>query len=212
MRKKIVLFLFLFCSIITSAQHKVTVSSPDRKLRFSLQVTPEDLSYEVDYKKQSIITNSLLGFDFDSGEFCSNLLVGKVRRKSIDETYKLLVGKVSIARNHCNEAVIPLQEPTTDRRINLIVRVFNDGVAFRYEFPEQKGWNSYVMYDEKTQFNLSSNPKTLLMYLPGYANTHESVYEHVAYNEITEQRLIEMPVTFEFGNKIFVYVIMQACI
>ena len=204
MRKKIVLFLFLFCSIITSAQHKVTVSSPDRKLRFSLQVTPEDLSYEVDYKKQSIITNSLLGFDFDSGEFCSNLLVGKVRRKSIDETYKLLVGKVSIARNHCNEAVIPLQEPTTDRRINLIVRVFNDGVAFRYEFPEQKGWNSYVMYDEKTQFNLSSNPKTLLMYLPGYANTHESVYEHVAYNEITEQRLIEMPVTFEFGNKIFV--------
>lgn len=60
------------------------------------------------------------------------------------------------------------------------------------------------MYDEKTQFNLSGNPKTLLMYLPGYANTHESVYEHVAYSEITEHRLIEMPVTFEFGNKIFV--------
>lgn len=204
MKKYFILCIFIFCSIIASAQRKITALSPDGKLKFSVQVTPEALSYKVDYKKQSIITNSLLGFDFDSGELCSDLKVGKVQRSTIDETYKLVIGKVSIARNHCNEVIIPLQEPVTKRRINLIVRVFNDGVAFRYQFPEQEGWNSYVMYDEKTQFNICGNPKALLMYLPAYANTHENVYEHVKYDKIAERRLIEMPVTLEFSDKFFV--------
>ena len=60
--------------------------------------------------------NSSLGFNFDSGEFGSNLKVGKVRRKSIDETYELVVGKVSTARNHCNEMVVPLQEKVSPGR------------------------------------------------------------------------------------------------
>lgn len=203
MKKGLVLYLFLFCFMILSAQQKVIVSSPDGRLRFSLRVTPDAFFYDVDYKKQPIITSSLLGFDFDSGEFSSNLKVGKVHRRSIDETYELILGKVSTARNHCNEAIVPLQEPTTKRRIDLVVRVFDDGVAFRYEFPRQEEWNSYVMYEEKTQFNINGNPKALLMYLPAYANTHENVYEQVAYDEIAEQRLIEMPVTFEFDNKTF---------
>lgn len=187
-----------------SARQNISVSSPDGKLKFLLKITPETVSYEVNYKRQLLVENSLLGFNFDSGEFGSNLKVGKVRRKSIDETYELVVGKVSTARNHCNEMVVPLQEKVSPGRlINLVVRAFNDGIAFRYEFPEQEGWNSYVMYDEKTQFRLSGNPMALLMYLPGYINTHEGVYTHTGYDKIAKKRLIEMPVTLEFENGVF---------
>lgn len=203
MKNRFILCIFFLCSVFVSAQQKVAVSSPDGRLKFSLEVSPEAFSYKVDYKKQPLITNSLLGFDFDSGEFCSDLQVGKVSRKSIDENYTLIIGKVSTAHNHCNEVTVPLQEPATKRKIDLIVRAFNDGIAFRYEFPEQEEWNGYVMYDEKTQFNLTGKPKALLMYLPGYANTHENLYEHVTYDNIAPKRLIEMPVTFEFGNKTF---------
>lgn len=204
MKKKLILCVAIFCAMIVSAQQKVSVLSPDGKLKFSLKMASQTISYDVDYKKQSIVVNSLLGFDFDSGEFGSNLKAGKVRRKSIDETYELIVGKVSIARNYCNELIIPLQEKSASGRlINLVVRAFNDGVAFRYEFPEQKGWNSYVMYDEKTEFNLNGNPMALLMYLPGYVNTHENVYKQVKYDDIAKKKLIEMPVTFEFGDNIF---------
>lgn len=204
MKKKLILCAAIFCAMIVSAQQKVSVLSPDGKLKFSLKMASQTISYDVDYKKQSIVVNSLLGFDFDSGEFGSNLKAGKVRRKSIDETYELIVGKVSIARNHCNELIIPLQEKSASGRlINLVVRAFNDGVAFRYEFPEQKGWNSYVMYDEKTEFNLNGNPMALLMYLPGYVNTHENVYKQVKYDDIAKKKLIEMPVTFEFDNNTF---------
>lgn len=205
MKKYIGLCAVLFCCLFTvSAQQNISLSSPDGKLKFLLKITPESVSYEVNYKKQPLVDNSLLGFSFDSGEFGSGLKTGKVRRRKIDETYELVVGKVSSARNHCNELVVPLQEKTAPGRlINLVVRAFNDGVAFRYEFPEQEKWNSYIMYDEKTQFNLNGNPMALLMYLPGYINTHEGVYKHIAYNKIAKKRLIEMPVTLEFENGTF---------
>lgn len=204
MKKLLILCAVLFCFMHVSAQQNLSISSPDGKLKFSLKVTPENISYEVNYKKQPLVENSSLGFNFDSGEFGSNLKVGKVRRKSIDETYELVVGKVSTARNHCNEMVVPLQEKVSPGRlINLVVRAFNDGIAFRYEFPEQEGWNSYVMYDENTQFRLSGNPMALLMYLPGYINTHEGVYTYTGYDKIAKKRLIEMPVTLEFENGVF---------
>lgn len=203
-KKFYILCAALFCFMALSAQQNISVSSPDGKLKFLLKITPETVSYEVNYKKQLLVENSLLGFSFDNGEFGSNLKTGKVRRKSIDETYELVVGKVSSARNHCNEMIVPLQEKEAPGRlINLVVRAFNDGVAFRYEFPEQEGWNSYVMYDEKTQFRLNGNPMALLMYLPGYINTHEGVYTHTEYDKIAKKRLIEMPVTLEFDNGIY---------
>lgn len=198
-KKLFVLCVALFCFMAVSAQQRMSVSSPDGKLRFSLKVTSESVSYDIDYRKQPLITNSLLGFSFDSGEFGRNLKAGKVQRKKIDETYKLIVGKTSSVRSRCNEMTVPMQEPSdSGRLINLVVRAFDDGIAFRYEFPEQKAWDSYVMYDERTQFNLQGNPMALLMYLPGYVNTHEGVYSHVRYDKVARKRLIEMPATFEF--------------
>ncbi len=204
-KKLLVLCVALFCFIAVSAQQRMSVSSPDGKLRFSLKVTPESVSYDIDYRKQSLIANSLLGFSFDSGEFGRNLKAGKVQRKKIDETYKLIVGKTSSVRSRCNEMTVPMQERSdSGRLINLVVRAFDDGIAFRYEFPEQKAWDSYVMYDERTQFNLQGNPMALLMYLPGYVNTHEGVYSHVRYDKVARKRLIEMPATFEFDNGVAV--------
>lgn len=205
MKKKIfILCAFLSYLVAGAAQQRLSVASPDDKVRFTLNITPQAITYDVNYKKQPVITNSLLGFNFDSGEFGSNLKTGKVQRKKIDETYKLIIGKVNTARDYCNQIIIPLQEiAEPGRLVNLIVRAYNDGVAFRYEFPEQKNWSSYVMYDEKTQFNLNANPMALVMYLPEYVNSHEGIYNHIKYNKIAKKRLIEMPATFEFDNNIY---------
>lgn len=206
MRKLFIFFsAVLLCFSSAMAQKRISVTSPDKHIKFTLQVSPDELSYDVSYKKQPLVSKSQLGFEFDNGTFSSNLKVGKISRKEIDETYELVVGKVRIARNHCNELIVPLTEKSSPKRtIHLAARVFNDGVAFRYEFPEQDGWNSCVIYDEKTQFNLQDNPKALLMYLPGYINSHEALYDHVDYNTVKENTLIEMPATFHYGNDLFV--------
>lgn len=144
---------------------------------------------------------SLLGFDFKDGEFGHNLKIEKITHNCINEDYKLIIGKVKQAHNCCNEVTIRLTEKSTKiRTINLVVRAYNDGIAFRYEFPAQHNWNSYVMLDENTQFNLQGNPKALFMYLPGYTSSHEALYNYINIDAIKENTLIEMPITFEYPN------------
>lgn len=202
--KKFFLFVVLnFCFCLVFAQSRIKVNSPNGKITFTLLKTKTGLSYEVSYMRKSIVDTSVLGFNFDSGEFGTNISFGKVTSQVIDENYTLVVGKVSETRNYCKETIIPLIDSANNRLINFVVRAYNDGIAFRYEFPKQEKWNSYVMYDEKTQFNLKGNPKSLFMYLPGYINTHENTYEHLMYDEIKEKQLIEMPATFEFSNGIY---------
>jgi alpha-glucosidase len=189
-----------------SAQAKeVAVSSPDGHLTFHLEVTPTDVAYRVDYGRQPVVERSLLGFDFDSGPLGSRLRMAKVVRRNIDETYALPIGKASSARDYCREMAVDLREHALPYRlVRLVVRAYNDGVAFRYEFPRQEGWNGYRMYDENTQFNLSGNPRALLMYLPGYLSSHEGLYTDTTYQGIEPNRLIEMPLTFAYADRLFV--------
>ncbi len=192
MKKTIATTLLLLCVLSVGAQKKVAVSSPDGKLRFTLTVTDAGIVYDVTYKKKPVVNASPLGFEFDSGEFGAGVSVGRLRSRTIDETYELVIGKVAVARNHCRETVIPLVEKSAPgRRIDLAVRVFDDGVAFRYEFPEQQGWDSYIMYDERSGFRMAGDPLTLYMNLPGYINTHENVYNRDSYGTIAEGRLPE---------------------
>lgn len=184
-----------------SAQKSVEASSPDGKIRFSLRLENDAPVYKVFYEKQVIVENSSLSFDFDSGYFGKNLKINKPVHRKIDETYELVVGKNKRVRNQCREVTIPFEEKEKPfRKINLIVRAFNDGVAFRYEFPSQPDWNSYVMYDENSTFNLSGNPQALAMILASYTTSHEGFYSEVPYRELEENRLIEMPATFVFPN------------
>jgi alpha-glucosidase len=203
------LTLYLFCLIVTNltvAAAPVKVASPDGNIRFSfvLDKTPY---YEVAYKRQPLITNSSLGFEFENGAFGSNLKMAKPVYRTGDETYELIVGKAKHIHSHYKEVVIPLEEKTQPfRKINLVVRAFDDGVAFRYEFPKQAGWTSYVMTDEKTAFNLTGNPRALTLFLPSYTSSHEGKYTRLNLNEIKEGQLMDMPTLFEFPKNVFMAV------
>ena len=116
MRKLFIICALLFCLGTASAQQKFSVASPDGKLKLVLDIAPEKVAYSVKYGKQQLLEDSRLGFEFDSGEFGAGLKAGKVQRRKIDETYELVVGKVSKARNHCNEMIVPLVEKNGKER------------------------------------------------------------------------------------------------
>ncbi len=121
--------------------------------------------------------------------------------RSTDETYELVVGKSKTARNFCNEVNIFLVEKTAPfRKINLVVRAFNDGIAFRYEFPRQKKWKSFSLINENTTFNLSENPKVLTLFLPDFLTSHEGLYSNLPLNEINENTLMDLPTLFDFDG------------
>ncbi len=198
------IFFLVIGNLSLFARKSVQLTSPNGKLKFSLTLEREHPVYDIQYQKQALVQNSPLSLVFDNGAFGEGLKMNKPVFSTKEETYELIVGKSKTVHSLSKEVVIPLEETTAPfRKINLVVRAFNDGIAFRYEFPEQPKWKSYVMYDENTAFNVVDNPKFLGMYLPSYQTSHEATYSHVKYEEIKERNLMDMPALFEYPNHIF---------
>jgi alpha-glucosidase len=206
MKSKRSLIILLLCAMpaLLLAQKNVKVSSPDGGMNFTFQLKPDAPIYTVTYKKQQVINPSALAMDFDSGAWGRNLKINKVTHTANDDYYNLVVGKAKHIRNNYHEAAIALAETVKPfRKINLVVRAYNDGVAFRYVFPEQAGWKNFTLYDENTAFNLAGNPKALVLFLPSYTTSHEGPYTHEPYSELEAGKLMDMPATFEYPNSIY---------
>lgn len=200
---KLLILLFLNSQILF-AHKSVQLFSPDRKICFQLVLTDEHPIYNVSYQGQKLIVDSSLELIFDNGTFGKNLKIGRTVFEKKEETYELIVGKNKKVHSLSEQVRIPLEESSYPfRKIDLIVRAFNDGLAFRYEFPQQKGWESYVLYDECTTFQIVGNPKTLAMYLPSFQTSHEAKYSHVNYDEVKESTLMDMPALFEYPNHVY---------
>ena len=140
----------------------------------------------------------------ETGEFKSNLKTGQLHFRKGEEKYELIVGKTRFVHDYYNELIVPLEEKIKPfRKINLIVRAFNDGLAFRYEFTEQEDQTSISITEENTSFKFSTDPKVLALLLPNYNTSHEGEYSSLRLSEIKEDTLIDMPVLFEFPQGIY---------
>ncbi|WP_165044111.1 glycoside hydrolase family 97 protein [Dysgonomonas sp. ZJ709] len=207
------IILLLLLSQYGFAQKTVSLLSPDGRLTFSLKLSDEYPSYKIMFKKQILIKDSPLGFDFDNGTFGTGLKINKPIYRTGSETYELVVGKTKTVHSQYKEVTIPFEEKKAQgRKINMVVRAFDDGIAFRYEFPKQPDWSSYIMYDENTTFNLEGNPKALTLFLPSYTSSHEGPYTHLNYNDIEENKLMDMPIMLECPNNIFMSITEAAVV
>ncbi|MEI6408030.1 MAG: glycoside hydrolase family 97 protein [Bacteroidota bacterium] len=206
--RALLLFITFICSAhISLAQNSIRVNSPDQRIQFELSLVRQSPEYSVHFQGQALIEHSPLSLEFADGLFRDHIKFGKAGAQTLDETYQLVVGKTKTVTSRCNETVIPLEEKVAPfRKINLSIRVFNDGVAFRYEIPRQKEEKSYTLYEECTTFNIVGNPKVLTLYLPSYQSSHEGRHTHIDYQQLAEKQLMDMPLLFEYPNHIFMAV------
>lgn len=161
--------------------------------------------YSVAFNKQTLIQDSPLTLTFDNGAFGENVKINKPVFSTKEETYELIVGKAKHIHSLSKEVIIPLEETVQPfRKINLVVRTFDDGIAFRYEFPKQKGWDSYIMYDEGTTFNLQGNPNVTTLFLPNYQSSHEGKYTVTDYADMDNKRLMDMP-AYSLSRTMFIW-------
>lgn len=203
--QKLLCFFLLITSFPVLAQNNLRLKSPDGNIVFSFRLTAKAPVYQAAYKGKLLIGDSHLGFSFlENGDFGANLKMLKPKFKRVDETYELIVGKAKTVHNQYREVLIPLIENFGEKRqINLVVRAFNDGLAFRYEFPGQKNWSSYTLTDENSTFNIIGNPMVRTLLWGNYNNTHEGFYQKLSLNEIKADTLMDMPALFEFPEKIY---------
>ncbi|MHA4896766.1 glycoside hydrolase family 97 protein [Pedobacter sp. PWIIR3] len=207
---KIVKIASLFALVLITAdalaQKRLTVKSPDSQIAFVFKLDKSKPSYQVSYKGKMLVEESELSLDFkETGRFASNLVITKSDLKNVEENYELPVGKAKYVHSQSKQLTISLTESLVPKRqINIVVRVFNDGVAFRYEFPKQQGWSEYTLTEERSAFNLAGDPMVrTLLFGQNYNNSHEGLYQKMKLSALAENNLMDVPALFEFSGKTY---------
>ena len=196
--------LFLLVIILASCQQRnISLESPNGRIRFEFNLNQVP-SYNISFMSRDLIRDSYLRLFFkDGGEF-KNLKVGKPAFRSGTEKYDLVVGKAGKVEEPFREVIIPLRDQgSPSRALNLVVRAFNDGLAFRYEFQETGNRTTLQLADEQTFFHVQGDPKVLTMFLPDYKSSHEALYSSLLVSEIPEDTLMDLPVLLEFPDSVY---------
>ncbi len=197
-------FISIFLSFSGWAQ-LATIHSPNGKITFNLTIRDSFPEYDIYYKGKKIIENSPLSLSFENGTLFGGLTLQALSKYKGQEQYKLLIGKT----NEVDEAYFGLkitltQKTNTDRSLILNVRAFNDGIAFRYEFPKESNNDSLILTDEISTFNFPQESKVKALFLPNYTTSHEGLYHNSQLKNIKEDTLMDMPLLVETPDHIFI--------
>ena len=180
--KSLSLAFCLVCATSISAGHPF--SSPDGNLKMNFSLSSEGRpTYALYYKGKTVIRPSGLGFILrNSDQLLEKFEVTAVTNDSLNETWKPVWGEESVIRNHYNEMVVDLKQADTNRRMSIRFRLFNDGLGFRYEFPQQRELSYFVITDECTEFAMSGDMTAY--WIPGDYDTQEYDYTRSRLSEI----------------------------
>ncbi|MGI5201291.1 glycoside hydrolase family 97 catalytic domain-containing protein [Spirillospora sp. CA-108201] len=130
-----------------------TVRSPDGDLRVAIATENGRLTYSVKERGRVLVGASGLGMDLAGrSSLTRDMSIRSVERRTIDETWKPVWGTSSKVRNHANELTVHAVQAGTGFKLDLVFRVFDDGVGFRYHFPGQPGLDAYTVTAEQTEF------------------------------------------------------------
>ena len=179
------LFLFL-CFIMVLTGHAQSIESPNRQLNLTFHVDNGIPYYSLLYKGKIIIEKSRLGFEMKNiPSMVDNFSILKSSTSAFDETWEPVWGEVKKIRNQYNELEITLEQGSPKRTVIIRFRLYDDGLGFRYEFPNQKNLSYFTIAEEITQFNLGKDYTAF--WIRGDYDTNEYNYTTSLLSEVSHQ-------------------------
>ncbi len=187
MKKFLYLFLIFLGTILSACSNKngLKITSPNTKVLVKFELSNlGELSYSVNYNNKAVINPSTLGFDLkDAPSLKEGFEILDVKQTSFNETWQMPWGEQVDVENNYNELKIELQERSNlKRKLNVVFRVYDDGLGFRYEFPEQENLSDVIITDENTEFQLTGDHTT--WWIPGDWDIYEHLYSTTKVSEI----------------------------
>src|ERR1700685_2729591 len=177
--------LCLLFPALLAAQSTAAVKSPDGNVVMTFQTVKDgavaesgQLVYSVSFHGKPLIDASALRLDLESQRpLGTEVRIAQQTPSTVDETYRLVTGKTSTARNHYNGLRIDLEETGENRRnFSIEARAYDDAVAFRYIVPDQRPLREFRLKKESTEFRISKDATTYALVLPNYRTMYESEY------------------------------------
>ncbi len=179
--KKLLVALFLAMPVLMLCQE---LASPNGQFSMQFELNNGAPTYQLKLDGKEIIEQSSLGFELkDMDNLLDGFTIIDTEESTFDETWKPVWGEQAEIRNHYNELLVKLKQESTNRFMDIRFRLFDDGLGFRYEFPEQDNLIYFVISEEKTQFALTGDHKTF--WIPGDYDTQEYDYTTSTLSEIS---------------------------
>lgn len=165
------------------------LESPNSKisLEFNLDENGTPV-YSVQYNGNYVINPGNLGITLkDKLSLDSGFEISEHKIIEVNEPWEPVLGEESHIQNRYNEIIFKLKHLKSNKKLNIVFRVFDEGVAFRYEFPFDKSVEYFIISDENSEFNLSGDHKAF--WIPGDYDSQEYVYNETKISEIDISKL-----------------------
>lgn len=179
----------LFASGLSLCQQNAfgaEIASPSGIMTISADVIDGKPTYSVYYKGKTVIKPSTLGLQLADGpDMTDGFKLVSTETSSFDETWHPVWGENSSIRNNYNELLLHLDQPEHYRKMDLRFRVYDDGVGFRYEFPQDGVLTYFIIKEEKTQFAMTGDHTA--WWIAGDYDTQEYDYTESRLSEIREK-------------------------
>ena len=183
-----------------AAQIPLKVASPDGRTQVSVRIRDGRAYYDVQRDGRALILPSLLGFAFQGAPpLRDSLRITDTTRESHDEWWTQPWGEVARVHDHHNELAVSIAETTApNRHFTVRIRVFDDGLGFRYEFPEQPGLGEFAITDELTEFAMADNARA--WWIPSNWPRKDRSEELFSSGPVSTLDSVQTPLTMELRD------------
>ena len=183
MKKRFLMPLML--PLLAISANAYETASPDGNVKATFNVEKGVPTYSVDYKGNKVILPSRMGLQLvGTDDLTDGFTVIGVDSCAFDETWQPVWGENSDIRNNYKELTAKLRQEKTGRRMDIKFRVYDDGVGFRYEFPQEGTLNYFVIKDERTEFAMPGD--LTAWWIIGDYDTQEYEYNESRLSQIRE--------------------------
>ncbi len=186
-------------------------ASPDGSLSLTVSVKSrlesgppgERLYYSLRFRDEDVLLDSSIGLDFvDQAPLANGLVLQKVERRTVNDSWRRVWGKRSRVVDHYNELLLTLAEKEAPARtIGLRFRVYDDGLALRYELPET--WGAFELAAERTFFDFPGNPRVWAANYGGFESSQESEFVSQSLADLQPAQIYGCPVLVRLDGSLW---------
>lgn len=201
LKHSIIVSIFLIFFSSCKNKNTLTVKSPNSQISVIFNSNNEGINYTIAYKDSVLIKPSKLGFHFKEMQpLEKDLVINEFKYSNSNTIWTQVWGENEEIIDNYNKLFISLQEKEgLKRKINIVFKLYNDGVGFRYEIPTQKNIDNIYITNELTEFNFVKNHSA--WFIPANFDSYETLYKNELLSEVPSANT---PITFETKDGNFI--------
>jgi len=191
-------FLFAF----SASAETYTVQSPNNRIQLSVNNDVAGLHYKVSMDDKLIISDSPLGLIIDNKQIGnSELKLISKEQKMIKDSFELIAGRSKKVKDNYQSMILRFKnKQKPELNLNLLVRVYDHGVAFRYQIPVQKSLSDFTIQNELTRFSFAKDYQCFGLNMGKFSNGHEGEFDPVKASSMREHNLFDSPLVCKTGE------------